>query len=368
MSAIVLLDRPCLHGLLPGSRQLATCILLSAIALPMASLLARPPTVGNYDSRHRHRPAPAAIGGVPAMFKLLTVEAGLSFNVSLETVPGVGRRLPLQQQAGRCSTTRPYDVAVLQATAALDPRPSGATRRTRSDIPTAWASCSTRQNPTASSSARIAPVERRPGTLPPRADPSGRPAIASVYQRMCRAGDVLAEQRVGLRGLLIPARPLNACHLSQTSFASAEPAYDGTRSGIRLLPGLSFRSPCHARPDRARLTCDAPRPSRTSVTGESRDHLRLLADPSTASTRSLTSISSGELLVLAGRHRVDRPDILPPFAATLGTCSARPPAMASLAAAQPRQRPAMNAVTRAIASPARASSVPACATPLPFPV
>lgn len=61
----------------------------------------------------------SGIGGVPALFKAFTVQAGLNYTVSLETVPGVGldyhyaNKLPLL-------TTQPYDVAVFQSYSTLD--------------------------------------------------------------------------------------------------------------------------------------------------------------------------------------------------------------------------------------------------------
>lgn len=59
------------------------------------------------------------IGGVPALFKAFTVQAGLDYTVSLETNPGVGldwhynNRLPVL-------TAQPYDVAILQSYSTLD--------------------------------------------------------------------------------------------------------------------------------------------------------------------------------------------------------------------------------------------------------
>ena len=61
----------------------------------------------------------SGIGGVPALFKAFTVQAGLNYTVSLETVPGVGvdyhyaNKLPLL-------TAQPYDVAVFQSYSTLD--------------------------------------------------------------------------------------------------------------------------------------------------------------------------------------------------------------------------------------------------------
>lgn len=67
------------------------------------------------------------IGGVPAIFKVLTYQAGLDYKVSLETSPGknfdwhLANRLPL--------IDRPWDVVILQGQSTLDlERPGDATR------------------------------------------------------------------------------------------------------------------------------------------------------------------------------------------------------------------------------------------------
>ena len=67
------------------------------------------------------------IGGVPAIFKVLTFQAGLDYQVSLETSPGknfdwhLANRLPL--------IDRPWDVVILQGQSTLDlERPGDPTR------------------------------------------------------------------------------------------------------------------------------------------------------------------------------------------------------------------------------------------------
>lgn len=67
------------------------------------------------------------IGGVPAIFKVLTTQARLDYNVSLETSPGknfdwhLANRLPL--------IDRPWDVVILQGQSTLDlERPGDPTR------------------------------------------------------------------------------------------------------------------------------------------------------------------------------------------------------------------------------------------------
>jgi hypothetical protein len=58
------------------------------------------------------------IGGVPALFKRFTVEAGLDYAVSLETAPGTG--LDFHHDNRLALLDRPWDVVVLQSYSTLD--------------------------------------------------------------------------------------------------------------------------------------------------------------------------------------------------------------------------------------------------------
>jgi hypothetical protein len=58
------------------------------------------------------------IGGVPALFKMFVTEAGLDYQVSLETVPAVGLDYHLDHEAA--ALDRPWDVVVLQTISMLD--------------------------------------------------------------------------------------------------------------------------------------------------------------------------------------------------------------------------------------------------------
>lgn len=58
------------------------------------------------------------IGGVPALFKRFTMEAGLAYDVSLETHPGVGLDWHFAQR--RPLVARAWDVVVLQSYSTLD--------------------------------------------------------------------------------------------------------------------------------------------------------------------------------------------------------------------------------------------------------
>jgi hypothetical protein len=60
----------------------------------------------------------SGIGGVPALFKAFTEEAGLDYRVSLETSPGKG--LDWHYANALKTISKPFDVAVLQSYSTLD--------------------------------------------------------------------------------------------------------------------------------------------------------------------------------------------------------------------------------------------------------
>ncbi|WP_036172546.1 hypothetical protein [Massilia sp. 9096] len=60
----------------------------------------------------------SGIGGVPALFKAFTEEAGLDYQVSLETSPGKG--LDWHYDHALKTISKPFDVAVLQSYSTLD--------------------------------------------------------------------------------------------------------------------------------------------------------------------------------------------------------------------------------------------------------
>lgn len=79
---------------------------------------ARPPTVQSY------RPGTVTdlnglnIGGVPALFKAMTLQAGLNYDVSLETQPGSG--LDFHYNNRYNTIVRPFDMVLLQSFSTLD--------------------------------------------------------------------------------------------------------------------------------------------------------------------------------------------------------------------------------------------------------
>ena len=59
------------------------------------------------------------IGGVPALFKVLTSEAGLDYDVFVETQPGSGLEFHLNERAGVIGR-RPWDIVVMHGQSMLD--------------------------------------------------------------------------------------------------------------------------------------------------------------------------------------------------------------------------------------------------------
>src|SRR5579862_3617353 len=64
------------------------------------------------------------IGGVPALVKAMAVEAGLDFDVSLETHPGIGLDWHLANRLDAL-TKQPYDVVVMHGFSTLDAEKPG---------------------------------------------------------------------------------------------------------------------------------------------------------------------------------------------------------------------------------------------------
>ena len=65
----------------------------------------------------------SGIGGVPALFKAFAIQAGLDYDVSLETVPGVGLDYHLNEK--RRLLDRSWDEVVLQSFSTLDQSRAG---------------------------------------------------------------------------------------------------------------------------------------------------------------------------------------------------------------------------------------------------
>ena len=106
-------------GLHAGAAH-ATSILFVGNSFTYGEPAGGAPIVENYQPNTVTDLNGTGIGGVPALFKQLTVEAGLNYTVSLETVGGVGLDYHYNNKLSEL-TTQPYDVAVLQGYSTLDP-------------------------------------------------------------------------------------------------------------------------------------------------------------------------------------------------------------------------------------------------------
>jgi hypothetical protein len=127
--------KPILETAMPFPRTLAFLSILSlgAAALPASSATTilfignsftygdpagaaplvreyRPDTVTDLNGTH--------LGGVPALFKAFTVQAGLDYEVSLETSPGKG--VDWHYENRLATIARPFDKVVLQSYSTLD--------------------------------------------------------------------------------------------------------------------------------------------------------------------------------------------------------------------------------------------------------
>ncbi len=210
-------------GLLSGAAH-ATSILFVGNSFTYGEPAGGAPIVENYQPSTVTDLNGSHIGGVPALFKQLTVEAGLNFNVSLETVPGVGldyhynNKLPLL-------TTQPYDIAILQGYSTLDPvHPGDPTNQIIYSNKLAQAL--DQQNP----ATRIlldATWSRADQTYLPTGHWYGQP-ISAMYQAV-QQGDVRADNASDLVNGVIPVGAAFNQAI-QSGLADANP-YDGIDPG-----------------------------------------------------------------------------------------------------------------------------------------
>jgi hypothetical protein len=79
---------------------------------------ARPPHVQSYRPGTVTDLNGSNIGGVPALFKAMTLQKGLNYDVSLETAPGTGVDYHYNNKYG--TIVKPFDMVVLQSYSTLD--------------------------------------------------------------------------------------------------------------------------------------------------------------------------------------------------------------------------------------------------------
>lgn len=87
-------------------------------------------TYGQYSPVHYYRADTVTdlngegIGGMPALFKSFTVQAGLDYDVQLETHPGIGLDWHLDNKLGTIGR-RPWNTVVMHGFSTLDPKKPG---------------------------------------------------------------------------------------------------------------------------------------------------------------------------------------------------------------------------------------------------
>jgi hypothetical protein len=115
-----LLRTVCVAALLvPGVSEAASRILFVGNSFTFG---ANSPAM-HYRSDHVHDLNNEGIGGVPALFEAFTKEAGLDYDVSLETSPGKNFDFHYTQKLGVID--RPWDVVVMQGYSTLDAKAPG---------------------------------------------------------------------------------------------------------------------------------------------------------------------------------------------------------------------------------------------------
>ncbi|WP_413195215.1 PEP-CTERM sorting domain-containing protein [Pararobbsia alpina] len=120
------------------ARRLARCVALIAGLFVVAShavagnilFIGNSFTFADKSSVHFYRSDSVTdlnsegIGGMPALFKSFTVQAGLNYDVYVETEPGVGIDWHLDHKSGLIGQ-RPWDAVVMHGYSTLDPKKPG---------------------------------------------------------------------------------------------------------------------------------------------------------------------------------------------------------------------------------------------------
>lgn len=166
----------------------------------------------------------AGIGGVPALFKALTAQAGLAYDVYVETQPGSGLDFHLENKLGLIGR-RPWDRVVMHGQSTLDFENPGdpakliATSRQLSDVFQA-------RNPEVQVYL-MATWSRADQTYPPEGLWAGKP-IAAMALDVRAAYDTAAGNAPGIRSVI----PVGEAWTRAMSTGVADPnPYDGIAFG-----------------------------------------------------------------------------------------------------------------------------------------
>jgi hypothetical protein len=114
--ALVLAILTALGAATPASS--ATTILFVGNSFTFGAPAGAAPLVQNYRPDTVTDLNGTGIGGVPALFKVFTVQAGLDYEVSLETAPGKG--VDWHYENKLATIARPFDKVILQSYSTLD--------------------------------------------------------------------------------------------------------------------------------------------------------------------------------------------------------------------------------------------------------
>lgn len=163
-------------------------------------------------------------GGVPALFKSFTMQAGLRYDVSMETHPGIGLDWHLANRSGLLAQ-RPYDVVVMHGFSTLDAaRPGDPTTLVKTVKETAALLKSV--NPKVD--VRIMATWSRPDQTFPDGKPWHGKAIDAMAKDVRAGYDQAAAATKDVRGVIPVGDAFNRA--VQVGFGDANP-YDGIDAG-----------------------------------------------------------------------------------------------------------------------------------------
>ena len=164
------------------------------------------------------------IGGVPALFKAFTDEAGLDFDVSLETHPGVGLDWHLANKRDVLSA-RAYDLVVMHGYSTLDAKKAG-------DPATLIATTKEMAGVLVEKNPKVAIYETSTWSRADQTYPQGRPWFGKPIEQMAldvRAGyDQAAKTSTSIKGVIPLGEAWNRAFA--TGLADSNP-YDGIDAG-----------------------------------------------------------------------------------------------------------------------------------------
>ncbi len=163
------------------------------------------------------------VGGVPALFKLFTEEAGLNYTVSLETSPGKSLAWHLANKT--MLVDRAWDHVVLQEYSTLDPEKPGDPARSMADAGR-FAAMFTARNPDTTIS--LTATWSRPDLVYPPGKPWSGTPIAQMATDLRRGADAVVAATPAIRRI----NPVGEAFTCAITAGVADPdPYDGIAAG-----------------------------------------------------------------------------------------------------------------------------------------